>query len=54
VSSAARWDAGAAEGELYAAHRRLVRLSVLLVRDLQTAEEVALLRRHARMVAGSP
>jgi RNA polymerase sigma-70 factor (sigma-E family) len=36
-----RWDADAAVEELYAAHyRRLVRLSVLLVRDLETAEEV--------------
>jgi RNA polymerase sigma-70 factor (sigma-E family) len=35
------WDADAAVEELYAAHyRRLVRLSVLLVRDLETAEEV--------------
>ena len=37
----ARWDADTAVEELYAAHyRRLVRLSVLLVRDLETAEEV--------------
>jgi RNA polymerase sigma-70 factor (sigma-E family) len=36
-----RWDADTAVEELYAAHyRRLVRLSVLLVRDLETAEEV--------------
>jgi RNA polymerase sigma-70 factor (sigma-E family) len=36
-----RWDADTAVEELYAAHyRRLVRLSVLLVRDLGTAEEV--------------
>lgn len=36
-----RWDADAAVEELYAAHyRRLVRLSVLLVRDVETAEEV--------------
>ena len=35
------WDADTAVEELYAAHyRRLVRLSVLLVRDLGTAEEV--------------
>jgi RNA polymerase sigma-70 factor (sigma-E family) len=35
------WDADTAVEELYAAHyRRLVRLSVLLVRDLETAEEV--------------
>lgn len=35
------WDADAAVEELYAAHyRRLVRLSVLLVRDRETAEEV--------------
>lgn len=37
----ASWDADAAVEELYAAHyRRLVRLSVLLVRDVETAEEV--------------
>jgi RNA polymerase sigma-70 factor (sigma-E family) len=37
----ARWDADAAVEELYAAHyRQLVRLSVLLVRDVGTAEEV--------------
>jgi RNA polymerase sigma-70 factor (sigma-E family) len=36
-----RWDADTAVDELYAAHyRRLVRLSVLLVRDQETAEEV--------------
>lgn len=36
-----RWDAETAVDELYAAHyRRLVRLSVLLVRDVETAEEV--------------
>ena len=36
-----RWDADTAVEQLYAAHyRRLVRLSVLLVRDLETAEEV--------------
>ena len=35
------WDADAAVEELYAAHyRRLVRLAVLLVRDVETAEEV--------------
>ena len=35
------WDADTAVEELYAAHfRRLVRLSVLLVRDVETAEEV--------------
>jgi RNA polymerase sigma-70 factor (sigma-E family) len=39
--SAPRWDAETAVDELYAAHyRRLVRLSVLLVRDVETAEEV--------------
>jgi RNA polymerase sigma-70 factor (sigma-E family) len=38
---ATRWDADTAVDELYAAHyRRLVRLSVLLVRDPETAEEV--------------
>ena len=37
----ARWDADEAVEQLYAAHyRRLVRLSVLLVRDQETAEEV--------------
>jgi RNA polymerase sigma-70 factor (sigma-E family) len=36
-----QWDADAAVEELYAAHyRRLVRLSVLLVHDVETAEEV--------------
>lgn len=41
MTSTARWDADTAVEELYAAHyRRLVRLSVLLVRDLGTAEEV--------------
>jgi len=36
-----RWDADTAVEELYAAHyRQLVRLSVLLVRDVATAEEV--------------
>jgi RNA polymerase sigma-70 factor (sigma-E family) len=35
------WDADDAVEELYATHyRRLVRLSVLLVRDVETAEEV--------------
>lgn len=35
------WDADAAVEELYAAHYRwLVRLAVLLVRDVETAEEV--------------
>ena len=37
----ATWDAETAVEQLYAAHwRQLVRLSVLLVRDLGTAEEV--------------
>ena len=41
TASAPRWDADAAVEELYASHyRRLVRLSVLLVRDVETAEEV--------------
>jgi RNA polymerase sigma-70 factor (sigma-E family) len=41
MSSAPRWDADTAVDELYAAHyRQLVRLSVLLVRDQETAEEV--------------
>jgi RNA polymerase sigma-70 factor (sigma-E family) len=41
VPDASAWDADAAVEELYAAHyRRLVRLSVLLVRDVETAEEV--------------
>jgi RNA polymerase sigma-70 factor (sigma-E family) len=41
MSAATRWDADTAVDELYAAHyRRLVRLSVLLVRDVETAEEV--------------
>ena len=41
MSTAPRWDADAAVDELYAAHyRQLVRLSVLLVRDVETAEEV--------------
>ena len=38
---AARWDADTALEQLYAAHwRQLVRLSVLLVRDVATAEEI--------------
>lgn len=41
MSTAPRWDADTAVDELYAAHyRQLVRLSVLLVRDVETAEEV--------------
>ncbi|MGH3369184.1 MAG: SigE family RNA polymerase sigma factor [Nocardioidaceae bacterium] len=41
MSTATRWDADTAVDELYSAHyRRLVRLSVLLVRDVETAEEV--------------
>jgi RNA polymerase sigma-70 factor (sigma-E family) len=41
VPDASAWDADAAVEELYASHyRRLVRLSVLLVRDVETAEEV--------------
>ena len=41
MSAAPRWDADTAVDELYAAHyRQLVRLSVLLVRDVETAEEV--------------
>jgi RNA polymerase sigma-70 factor (sigma-E family) len=48
----AQWDADTAVEELYAAHyRRLVRLSVLLVRDLETAEEVvqdAFVAMHGR------
>ena len=46
------WDADAAVEHLYAAHyRRLVRLSVLLVRDVETAEEVvqdAFVAMHGR------
>ena len=39
--AASQWDADAAVEQLYVAHyRQLVRLSVLLVRDLATAEEV--------------
>jgi RNA polymerase sigma-70 factor (sigma-E family) len=41
VADAQVWDAGTAVEQLYATHyRRLVRLSVLLVRDEATAEEV--------------
>lgn len=41
TSASLRWTADAALEELYAAHwRSLVRLAVLLVRDLGTAEEV--------------
>jgi RNA polymerase sigma-70 factor (sigma-E family) len=41
VHDASVWDADTAVEELYALHyRRLVRLSVLLVRDVETAEEV--------------
>jgi len=41
VTDADTWGAGAALDELYAAHwRRLVRLSVLLVRDVGLAEEI--------------
>jgi RNA polymerase sigma-70 factor (sigma-E family) len=46
-----RWDADTAVEELYAAHyRRLVRLSVLLVRDVETAEVVqdAFVAMHGR------
>jgi RNA polymerase sigma-70 factor (sigma-E family) len=40
-AGAAAWDADSAVEELYATHyRRLVRLSILLVRDPETAEEV--------------
>lgn len=52
MSAAPRWDADAAVDELYAAHYRpLVRLSVLLVRDVETAEEVvqdAFVAMHGR------
>lgn len=52
MSTAPRWDADAAVDELYAAHyRQLVRLSVLLVRDVETAEEVvqdSFVALHAR------
>ena len=41
MSTTPQWDADVAVDELYAAHyRRLVRLSVLLVHDVETAEEV--------------
>jgi RNA polymerase sigma-70 factor (sigma-E family) len=41
VHDASAWDADVAVEELYAGHyRRLVRLAVLLVRDVETAEEV--------------
>ncbi|MGZ4459603.1 MAG: SigE family RNA polymerase sigma factor [Nocardioidaceae bacterium] len=41
MPAAVPWDADLAVEELYAAHyRQLVRLSVLLVRDQETAEEV--------------
>lgn len=41
TSRQGQWDADTAVDELYAAHyRRLVRLSVLLVRDVETAEDV--------------
>ncbi|MGZ5416306.1 MAG: SigE family RNA polymerase sigma factor [Nocardioides sp.] len=41
MHDASVWDADTAVEELYALHyRRLVRLSVLLVRDVETAEEV--------------
>jgi RNA polymerase sigma-70 factor (sigma-E family) len=41
MTSSARWDADTAVEQLYAAqYRRLVRLSVLLVGDPETAEEV--------------
>lgn len=47
-----RWDADTAVEELYAVHyRRLVRLAVLLVRDVETAEEVvqdAFVAMHGR------
>jgi RNA polymerase sigma-70 factor (sigma-E family) len=47
-----RWDADTAVEEMYAAHyRRLVRLSVLLVRDPESAEEVvqdAFVAMHGR------
>ncbi|MCW2843004.1 MAG: sigE 15, partial [Nocardioides sp.] len=40
-SGPASWDADTALEELYAAHwRQLVRLSVLLVRDVGAAEEI--------------
>jgi RNA polymerase sigma-70 factor (sigma-E family) len=41
MTASQKWDADTAVDELYAVHfRRLVRLSVLLVRDRETAEEV--------------
>ncbi len=41
MADANAWDADTAVEELYAAHyRRLVRLSVMLVRDVETAEDV--------------
>jgi RNA polymerase sigma-70 factor (sigma-E family) len=50
--SSAGWDADTAVEDMYAAHyRRLVRLSVLLVRDVETAEEVvqdAFVAMHGR------
>ncbi|HYO41448.1 MAG TPA: SigE family RNA polymerase sigma factor [Nocardioidaceae bacterium] len=52
ATPAVGWDADAAVEQLYAAHyRRLVRLSVLLVRDVETAEEVvqdAFVAMHGR------
>jgi RNA polymerase sigma-70 factor (sigma-E family) len=52
MTAATRWEADTAVEELYAAHyRRLVRLSVLLVRDVETAEEVvqdAFVAMHGR------
>src|SRR5512134_2322192 len=52
MSTAPGWDADAAVDKLYAAHYRgLVRLSVLLVRDVETAEEVvqdAFVAMHGR------
>ena len=41
MTTSDRWDADTAVESLYASHyRQLVRLSVLLVRDVETAEEV--------------
>lgn len=52
LPTAEHWDADTAIEQLYAAHwRQLVRLSVLLVRDVGTAEEVvqdAFVAVHAR------
>ncbi|WP_340540333.1 SigE family RNA polymerase sigma factor [Nocardioides sp. GXZ039] len=52
MSAPARWDADEALESLYAAHwRQLVRLSVLLVRDVGTAEEIvqdAFVAMHGR------